>query len=759
MENTGLTREGYRPSSAQGSVAARENASGTTSKGLDVKVRDKSTQSLLPRGDNLELAPSERDISLAESAANTAHTRISPLAISEPDNSLEGRCLLERFILNSTPFNQKVIKVFVGCLNTNEILALGKKLNLSPLALKVLTPESEQEKKLGDIGARTLRRGQQSDVQHAVATTFIHMCQNSPKKSLEIIDAVVEDKPKTYGVFTQGVAKSPDCQGIRDYCALPERDNLSVLPYSIVQTYTPLRITCHVGKKGASRPVTAVQAMAIAKELTGVEYAQRPLLTDFKKQMSSPAGGVSVNHFSCVYVSLEKPSASNHSIVKTDVLYGCNADDLFHELDSVVGHHFDDSSQTKTVCQHFIQQRNIQRLLEKLTSQMPLQKDTTANDPEDYCLVRIISLNKDRMVVIVNQRFGRFAKDGGFGYSIRDKNSEGQLYCDVTLLRIDNIWRVQGCNIGYKDSVNSVERVYQSESELWEQRLSVQIGPSGAVKKVKPVEAECMRNDTWLVSDDLPKAIRLREMDISLYLPMTLWEEKIEKAEEYVASGSLSLEAMQKLGSLYKTADVDADCDLKRLCRQSSNESPEEIRLALNYSLSNIHLKREELTRRAEAVGKAVFSLKQDFPPIDPSLFEQDIETQQKLQRLTELYKNSTDWHKGKLSYLIHMAQVDLKEKTENELSLLFEEVKELESLSKNLLASYRAGDSEGGQITKYLEVKDTSDPRQKARSENLAPHTSLSYTYSAIFVWYRKKVQHQIEQEMKRRGMISDAP
>lgn len=756
MERTSATsKDAFRSRLTQVSEDSRKNKSGTSSSGLVVVACDHDIQPQLPCGverEHLEAKSKERDISAAETVTKPASVKVSPLATSEPDTYREGRCLLERFVGNSTPFNQKVIEVFVGCLNANELFTLGKKLNLNSVDLEVLTPESEQGKEVS-IGIRTKKRGQQSDAQQAIATSLVHMCQSSPKKSLEIIDAVVEDKAKTYGVFTQGVEKSHDCQKIRDYCALPERSNLSVPPYSVMQAYTPLQISCQVGVNREERPATSVQVQAIARELSRIEGVQCISATGFQKQKSVPTS--CVGYFPYVYVSLEKPSTKDQSTAKTDIVFSCRGDDLSGALDSAVSQNFDGSSQTKAVCQHLVNQESIHGLLGKVTSQMPLQMNThAASVGNDYCLVRMIYLSPNRMAVICDQQFSCFAKGGGVGRPPKNKNSEGRLTFDITLLRSGDMWRVQDCRVDYADNVNSVKGVYNSESGMWEQGLSWLFGRGGVVKLSKPLNAQCVSGYRWLVSDELTKALRLRSGDISLYPPMNLWEEKIVEAEGFVSAGSLSLEAMQKIGSLYKPADVDSDCDLKRLCRQNPYEKSEEIAEALAHSLSIISQKREELTRRAESVGKTVFRLRQDFPPIDPSLFEQDDETQQKLSRLTELYESSTAWHKEKLSNLIDIAQADLKEKADEDLSALLKEVKAFEKVSVDFLASYRTGDSEGGQITKHLKVKDTSDPKQKVRSENLAPHISLSYIYSAGFVWYRKKVQHQIEQEIKRREM-----
>ena len=458
--------------------------------------------------------------------------------------------------------------------------------------------------------------------------------------------------------------------------------------------------------------------------------------------------------------SLEKPAAKDDSIAKTQVVFSCQGNDLCSTFDSAVNEHIDGSRQTQVVCRHFTHQESIHGLLSQATCQMPLQMNANIlADANGYCLVRIVSLNPNRMVVIVDQQFSHFAKDGGAGRALKNKNNTGRMICDITLLRNNDVWRVQGCSIDYVDNVNSVGSLYNPRNESWERGLSWQFRKGGVVKVANPIAAQCISGDEWLVSDDLPRAIKLREGDVNLYPPMRLWEEKITEAESFVSAGSLSFEAMQKMGRLYKSADVDSDCDLKRLCRQNPDEKPEDIAVALAHSLAIVSKKREELTQRAEGVGKALFSLKRDFAPVDASLFEQNSETQQNLKRLTHLYNASTEWHKEKLSLLIDLAQEDWKEKTVGDLLVHHKTVKELKGESFTYLEPYRMVDSEGGKITSQLKIKDTSDPLQKARSENLAPHIALSYTYSGTFVWYRKKVEHQIEQELKKRGVAPDTP
>ncbi|MTI14763.1 hypothetical protein [Sansalvadorimonas verongulae] len=615
-------------------------------------------------------------------------------------------------------------------------------------------------------------------------------CQSSDVFSS--LKKILHDEEKFYYVFLHLLKNGEDYKALRESFAVPDKENLSVLPHDVAQVYLPLFVTCKVGSKGEEWNMTGSQVAAIARGagIRGIERVQMVDFPFFGRQVSNPMGVKAFCYPPHVDISLEKYSNQGAQVTKTEVSYHCRARGEIHEFEKQVADQFGRNPQTLAVCQHLISLDTIYNILSRVTREMKYRVDKEVKaGPDDCFTVRLISLDERRMTAMLELQFSKFTKQGGAGKRVKSTTQRGHLSCQMNLLHDSRMWRVQNCCINYEDNVNTAGPVgidsakpkvrMKTEAQAWEQSPlwlysseedltnlkyddSSQAEPVRRKSKTQAVMVDCLGGNTWLVSSNLEQAKTYRLMDQNLGNTLDVWERQVEIAERAISAAEcINSEVVQKTGGIYKSLDLDRDCDMVRTLRQNPDYQREEVERALAYSVARTRARRDNLTRRCEDICEHLLQLEVALPSVDKALFAQDSESLADLEKLLGMYRDSTHWHKERLQELVDFMKVDLTAKTNEEISERLASVKDFEGESKAKLARYRLSSSEGGKLRTTLKIGggDNSgsedDKVRVARENGMAHYSKLSFTYSNAFVWYRKKAQHLLEQECVRRAAL----
>ncbi|WP_281647086.1 hypothetical protein [Parendozoicomonas sp. Alg238-R29] len=757
---------------------------GSTPSGQGVVTVETSSQ--LPSKDGaLSLPPTakvdDRDPSVISEAP--------PLVKEVPHEVREAQYLLSSCVGGGSAYAQDIAEAFVNGLMPQDLLRFAQLLKVESGSIAAI--KAATGLKLGGVVTKVNKLPIQVDpvalakAKSIVVERLILKLNSSSQEVFAEIANINVDERQFYGAFLHLLKVGDKYEGLREYLDIPRTQCWGPMPKDIIGVHTPLTIRCTIGKNREKYRLMEnhVAAIGNSEALMG---SPPPTLA---RQISAPQEHAKKHHSTTSHITIEKAIEDTSKVLGSEVLYRYKGAESSVKFDDAISKHIDGSPETRELCGHWVSPETVDELLRLVTQHLAGKMDLTRDaNFEDYTNIRIIVLEGGRITIQCDRHFSQFCIPSAHKKrKVKHLKGEGHLHCVIHVKWHEHEWQVCDCTIDYRDDVNSSPRREVQPSPLegpkkkterherassLSRSLSESDLPSSGVETAQaapePARAKRLEGDRWLVCSDFEKAQDFELMKNNLNFHFDVWEEQIESAEQQVKSKQMTQELTQKVGGIFKKAEVDEHYDLEKVVRQcpsDENKQPkytrDQIVRAMEFNLALARTRRAALTERCDEVCKAVLELSSDIPQVDESLFEKD--DLPSLRKLLGMYDKVRDWHKETLEKLIDLTEADLTQKSTEDIETLKIWAVYLETQSKEILEPYRTPESEGGVIRTELKIGGASgtgpdDVMRRKREEATALPSKVAFTYSNIFKWYQRKTIYLLDKELERRGVESEA-